>query len=78
MNFAWLTIFCSQRRTMIENKKYDKLKVAYKLSKLAWFIKECAIPEEKKGGHEECLAMYDALLKDLEKHASIFFKSICK
>lgn len=63
---------------MLINHKYDKVKVTYELAKLAWFIKEHAIPEEKKQNHPECAAMYEALLKDLEKHAEAFHKMLCK
>ena len=53
---------------MISNGKYDKIKVLYELSRTLWFIKEHAIKEAAREGHEHCLVFYKELEKDLEKN----------
>lgn len=62
---------------MLSNSIYDELKVTCHLSKLLWFLKECAIPEAKKQKNMEMLKMYEALEKDLHKHIENFKKDMC-
>lgn len=63
---------------MLINTKYDNIKVVYKLSKIAWYIKECALPEAKKHGNTELTALYDQVIKDLNQHTDALYNMICK
>lgn len=62
---------------MLTNSTYDELKVICHLSKLSWFLKECAIPEAKKQKNSKALKMYQALEKDLHKHIEVLKKDLC-
>ena len=53
---------------MLSNGRYDKIKVLHEISSLLWFLKEHAIKEAAKHGHEDCLMYYKELEKDLERH----------
>lgn len=53
---------------MLPNGRYDKIKVLHDMSSLLWFIKEHAIKEAAKQGHNDCLTYYKEIEKDIEKH----------
>lgn len=61
-------IFKRKEIIMLSNSKYDKIKVLFELSRTLWFIKEHAIKESAREGHEHCLMFYKELEKDLEKN----------
>lgn len=63
---------------MMHNCKYDKIKIAHKLSCLIWFIEKHAKEDANKSGDSQCLAAMQALQKDLLKHLEVFEKLICE
>jgi len=63
---------------MLTNGRYDKVKILHEMSSLLWFIKEHAIKESAKQGHEHCLTYYKELEKDLEKHVKILEEMLLK
>ena len=42
---------------MLKNGRYDKVKILHDMSSLLWFVKEHAIKEAAKEGHEQCLTL---------------------
>ena len=63
---------------MLKNSNYDKVKILHEMSSLLWFIKEHAIKEAAKHGHERCLIYYKELEKDLERHVTQLEETILK
>ena len=63
---------------MLTNGTYDNIKVVYKLSKITWFIQECALPEAKRQEQTELIALYEALIKDLNSHTDKLYDMICE
>ena len=61
---------------MLKNGRYDKVKILHEMSSLLWFIKEHAIKESAKQGHDQCLTYYKELEKDLEKHIHLLEEMI--
>lgn len=53
---------------MLNNCNYDKIKLLYKVSKLASFIERHAIKDAKANGHQNCVDIYNELKDDLERH----------
>lgn len=53
---------------MLDNSRYDLIKILHELSKLAWFIEKHAQPGLQQGKHQERIKAYKDLLQDLEKH----------
>lgn len=62
---------------MLSNGLYDKIKILHEMSSLLWFIKEHAIKESAKQGHD-CLIYYKELEKGLEEHIKKLEKMILK
>lgn len=62
---------------MLKNSTYDELKVLCMMSKMSWFIKECAMPEAKKQNNAELIKMYEVLEKDMHRHIETFKKNMC-
>ena len=63
---------------MLPNGRYDKVKILHDMSSLLWFVKEHAIKESAKQGHEHCLIYYKELEKDLERHIKKLEEMILK
>jgi len=63
---------------MLTNGRYDKIKVLHDMSSPLWFLKEHAIKESAKHGHEHCLIYYKELEKDLEKHIKMLEEMVYK
>ncbi len=63
---------------MMDNAKYNKVKVLYDLSALCWFIEKHALADAKKANDSECIKMLEELKKDLEKQIAAFDKNACK
>ena len=57
---------------MLKDCRYDKIKLIYKMSKLAWFIDKHARENAKKENNDACHTACQGLLKDLERHIKIF------
>jgi hypothetical protein len=62
---------------MMDNCKYNKVKVLHDLSALCWFIEKHALDDAKKIKDDACLKKLQELSKDLEKHL-VAFKCPCK
>ena len=58
----------------MHNCKYDKIKIAHKLSCLSWFIEKHGKEDAKKVGDIQCVAAMENLHKDLQKHLAVFEK----
>jgi len=52
---------------MLENCKYDKIKLLHELSSIAWFIEKHAKINAKNNGQIDCYNLYQSILLDLEK-----------
>lgn len=63
---------------MVNNAKYNKIKVLYELSSLCWFIEKHALADAQKAGEAECTKMLEELKKDIDKHIAAFDKHACK
>jgi hypothetical protein len=63
---------------MVDNNKYNKIKVLYELSALCWFIDKHALPDAQKAGESACSKMLEELKKDIDKHIAAFDKHACK
>lgn len=63
---------------MMNNSKYNKIKVLHDASALCWFIEMHALEDAQKAGDKECIGMLENLKKDLEKHIVTFEKHTCK
>jgi len=57
---------------MLKDCRYDKIKLIYEMSKLAWFIEKHAKENAKKENDNACHAACQELLKDLERHIEVF------
>jgi len=53
---------------MLTGCNYGKTKILYKLSKMARYIDEHAIPDARAAGHPLCVAMFTEMKADLNKH----------
>lgn len=62
---------------MIDNCTYDKIKLAHKLSCIAWFIEKHAKENAKKAGDKECLAALEQIQKYAEEHAAKLKELVC-
>lgn len=62
----------------MDNAKYNKIKVLSNLSELCWFIDKHALADAKKAGDSECVAMLEALKKDIDRHIAALEKNTCK
>lgn len=63
---------------MMNNAKYNKIKVLHDLSALCWFIEMHALADAQKSGDKECIDLLEQLKKDLEKQIALFDKMTCK
>jgi hypothetical protein len=62
---------------MLDNVTFDKIKLIYKLSDLAWFIERHAKLDAQQAGDSQCLEMLTELQKDLSNHLERFQKAMC-
>jgi hypothetical protein len=62
---------------MLDNVTFDKVKLLYKLSDLAWFIERHAKSDAQQAGDSQCLEMLTELQKDLSNHLERFQKALC-
>ena len=53
---------------MLDDCKYDKIKLLHEMSSIAWFIKKHAIENAKNAGENDCLELYKTMLHDAEKN----------
>ena len=63
---------------MMNNDKYNKVKILNDLSALCWFIEKHALGDAKKENDQECMVLLENIKKDLDKHINTFEKSTCK
>ena len=63
---------------MLSNDRYDNIKAVYKLSKIAWFIQECAVPAAKREGNDELVALYEDIIKGLDEYTSKLYSMLCR
>lgn len=62
---------------MLNNCKYDKIKLLHELSCLVWFIKNHAKKDAEIEGHGECFILFEELQKDLEEHIRKLHHALC-
>lgn len=53
---------------MLDDCKYNKIKLLHELSCIAWFLDKCGMQDAEKCGDSECAKTFKALRSDLEKH----------
>lgn len=63
---------------MMNNAKYNKIKILHDLSALCWFIEMHALADAQKAGDKDCIALLEQLRKDLDKQIAIFDKQTCE
>lgn len=63
---------------MLNNCKYDKIKLLHELSCILWFIKKHAKEDAQKENHGECLLLYEELQKSLEEQISKLHHALCE
>lgn len=63
---------------MMDNAKYNKVKILSDLSAACWFIDKHALADAKKANDAECVATLEAIKKDLDKHIAALEKHACK
>ncbi len=62
---------------ILDNCKYDKIKLLHELSCISWFIQKHGKEDAKTTGDTECHAAFEELQKDLEKHIAKLEKMLC-
>lgn len=63
---------------MMDNCRYNKIKLLYKLSCLCWFIDKHAMADAKKEGEDECIRMLEELKSDIDKHIERLDRLLCE
>jgi len=63
---------------MVNDSKYNKIKVLYELSALCWFIEKHALTDAQKASDSECTKILEDIKKDIDKHIAILDKHACK
>ncbi|MFC1841838.1 hypothetical protein ACFLYA_02085 [Candidatus Dependentiae bacterium] len=53
---------------MLDDCKYDKVKLLHEISSITWFLENHAKQNAKKVGDTECYDLYENLIKDLDKN----------
>lgn len=62
---------------ILDNTSYNKIKLLYKLSELAWFIEKHALLDAQTAGDKENADALLALQRDLQKHIEKLHKAAC-
>lgn len=62
---------------MLDNVTYDKIKLLYKMSDLAWFIEKHALADAQNAGDKECADSLMGIQRDLQKHIEKLQRSMC-
>jgi len=63
---------------MLDDCKYDKVKILHEVSSMAWYLEKHAKENAEKAGDKECYALYDNMIKDLEKHIAVLRETLKK
>ncbi|MFC1842424.1 hypothetical protein ACFLYU_02085 [Candidatus Dependentiae bacterium] len=63
---------------MLDNCKYDKVKLLHEMSSIAWFLEKHAKENANKADDKECFTIYQNMLQDLEKHIQVLKSTISK
>jgi hypothetical protein len=54
---------------MLNDCKYNKIKLLHELSSIVWFLEKCAIPDAKKTTDDaQCVENFKSLQNTLETH----------
>lgn len=53
---------------MLNNCKYNKIKLLHELSCIAWFLEKHATQDAQTAGENDCIQTFKAIKNDLEKH----------
>jgi len=53
---------------MLDDCKYDKVKLLHEISSLAWYLEKHAKDNAEKAGDKKCYKLYQEILQDLEKN----------
>lgn len=62
---------------MLDNTTYDKIKLIYKMSDLAWFIEKHALGDARSSGDQDCVDALVGIQRDLQKHIEKLQKAMC-
>lgn len=63
---------------LLDNCKYDKVKILHEVSSLAWYLEKYAKENAEKADDKQCYEIYDTMLQDLEKHIQILKEALSK
>jgi len=61
---------------MLNDCKYNKVKLLHELSSLAWFIDQCALKDAEKSNEDGCLEVLKDLSRDLKKYTEAIEKAM--
>lgn len=61
---------------MLDDCKYDKVKLLHEISSLAWYLEKHATENAEKAGDKKCYSLYKEILQDLEKNINKLKQSI--
>jgi hypothetical protein len=53
---------------MLDNCKYNKIKILHELSSIAWFLNKCGIKDAETSGAAKCVKAFTDVRTEIEKH----------
>ena len=62
---------------ILDNSSYNKIKLLYKFSELAWFIEKHALLDAQTAGDKVCEELLISIHKDLKKHIEQLQRAAC-
>lgn len=62
----------------LDNNTYNKIKIIYKMSEVAWFINKNGIADATKAGDNESITLLLNIQEDLENHVNRLKKTLLK
>jgi hypothetical protein len=63
---------------MLNDCRYDKIKVMHELSCLEWFLAKHACQDAKKANHDECAKLFESLQRDIKNYLEKLDQLLCK
>jgi hypothetical protein len=53
---------------VLDNCKYNKIKLLHELSRIVWFLDKCGIKDAETSGDTKCVEEFKLLRSEVEKH----------
>ena len=63
---------------MLNDCKYNKVKLLHELSSMAWFVEKCCIKDAQVAGDAGCIELMKMLQNDLNKYVKILEDTVKK